>query len=67
MLKKEVRIGGVYRAQVSNRMVDLLIVSECPLGGWYADNLLTHKRIRVKSAQRLRFEVQPKTLAEILT
>jgi len=54
MLKKEVRIGAIYKAQVSNKLVNVRIMSLCPLGGWFAVNLSTHKQIRVKSAQRLR-------------
>jgi len=65
MLKKEIRIGAIYKAQVSNKLVSVRIMSLCPIGGWYAVNLSTHKQIRVKSAQRLRYEVPEPTLVEI--
>lgn len=57
MLKKEVEIGGVYRAKVSNEIVLVRIIGVSPYGGWSARNLKTNRVIRIKSAQKLRERV----------
>lgn len=54
MKKAEVKIGGVYRAKVSDKLTDVRIDQANVQGGWDATNLATNKRIRIKSAQRLR-------------
>jgi len=54
MKKNEVKIGGLYTAKVSDRIVKVRIDSTNTHGGWNATNTATGKRIRVKSAQRLR-------------
>lgn len=58
MRQKDVEIGGVYTAKVSNRIVRVKINNEHPHGGWYATNLQTLRVIRIKSAQRLRERVR---------
>lgn len=57
MKKSEVKIGAVYTAKVSDKLVEVRIDSENRHGGWEAINLATGKRVRIKSAQRLRGEV----------
>jgi len=54
MKKNEVKIGGVYVAKVSDRLVSVRIDSTHSKGGWNATNTATGRRIRIKSAQRLR-------------
>jgi hypothetical protein len=54
MKKSEIKVGGVYQAKVSDRIVDVRIDSTHSQGGWNATNTATGKRIRIKSAQRLR-------------
>jgi hypothetical protein len=54
MKKDEITIGGTYLAKVSNRVVPVRIDAENAHGGWDATNLLTGKKVRIKSAQRLR-------------
>ncbi len=54
MKKNDVKIGYCYTAKVSNRVVPVRIDSVCSHGGWNATNTATGKRIRIKSAQRLR-------------
>jgi hypothetical protein len=56
MKKNEVRIGGIYAAKVSDRLVQVRIEAESRHGGWDATNLATGKKVRIKSAQRLRGE-----------
>jgi len=53
MKKNDVKIGGVYTAKVSNRLVPVRIDAEKGTG-WSATNLATGKTIYIKSAQRLR-------------
>jgi hypothetical protein len=54
MKNTEVRIGGVYWANVSGRRVKVKIDYLCTYGGWWATNLETQRnRIRIKSGQRL--------------
>jgi hypothetical protein len=54
MKKNEVQVGGVYSAKVSDKVVEVRIDAECRHGGWEATNLATNKKVRIKSAQRLR-------------
>jgi flagellar biosynthesis GTPase FlhF len=53
MKKSEVRVGGVYVAKVSDRLVPVRIDSAHSRQGWNATNTKTGKRIHIKSAQRL--------------
>ncbi len=54
MKKDEIKVGQSYEAKVSNRIVTVRIDSTNSHGGWNATNTATGKRIRIKSAQRLR-------------
>jgi hypothetical protein len=54
MKKDEIKIGHLYEAKVSDRIVSVRIDSTNSHGGWNATNTATGKRIRIKSAQRLR-------------
>ena len=54
MKKNEVKVGGMYIAKVSDKLVTVRIDSTDSKGGWNATNTATGKRIRIKSAQRLR-------------
>ena len=56
MKKSEVKIGRVYTAKVTNKLVQVRIDAESRYGGWEATNLTTGKKVRIKSAQRLRGE-----------
>ncbi|UCC30024.1 MAG: hypothetical protein JSU86_17725 [Phycisphaerales bacterium] len=64
MKKNEVKVGGVYVAKVSDRIVTVRIDSTHSKGGWYATNTRTGERIRIKSAHRLRGEARKTTKAE---
>lgn len=54
MKKADIKIGSVYRAKVSDKLTDVRIDAENAGGGWDATNLATKKKVRIKSAQRLR-------------
>ena len=57
MKKNEVKIGGVYAAKVTNKVVQVRIDAESRHGGWDATNLATGKKVRIKSPTRLRAAV----------
>ena len=54
MKKNEEEVGRCYAAKVSGQMATIRIDAENPRGGWDATNLRTRKKVRIKSAQRLR-------------
>ena len=54
MKKNEVKIGGIYTAKVTNRLVQVRIDAASRYGGWDATNLVTKKKIRIKSPAKLR-------------
>ncbi len=54
MKKNEVKVGKLYIAKVSDKLVTVRIDSANTRGGWNATNTATGKTIRIKSAQRLR-------------
>ena len=58
MKKADVKIGERYIAKVSGFLVPVRIDSESLYGGWNATNMKTRRRIRIKSAQRLRRRVE---------
>ena len=58
MKKNEVKTGKYYTAKVSNRMATIRIDAENPNGGWDATNITTSKKVRIKSAHRLRRETR---------
>jgi hypothetical protein len=61
MKKHEVKVGGQYLAKVSDKVVAVRITAPNIHGGWDAVNTATGKRVRIKSAQRLRGEARAKT------
>ena len=63
MKKNEVQVGGVYSAKVSDKVVEVRIDAENRHGGWDATNLAPNKKVRIKSAQRLRAVVGGETTA----
>ena len=54
MKKNDVETGATYVAKVSGKLARVRIDRECPYGGWDATNVDTGRRVRIKSAQRLR-------------
>jgi len=59
MKKKDVEIGGRYVAKISNNLTTVRLTGECPYGGWDAVNEKTGKRVRIKTAAKLRRNVDP--------
>jgi hypothetical protein len=64
MKKNDVKVGGLYTAKVSDKLVAVRIESAHSKGGWNAINTATGKRIHIKSAQRLRGAVKGATKAK---
>lgn len=64
MKKDQVLIGRTYQAKVSGQLARVRIDAESLHGGWNATNVITGRRVRIKSAQRLRREVASETNAE---
>jgi len=58
MKSSDVKIGGVYTAKVTDKLVSVRIDAENRHGGWDGTNLSTGKKVRIKSPQRLRAEVK---------
>jgi len=54
MKKNEIEIGSTYTAKITNRVVPVRIDATNPHGGWDATNLATKKKVRIKSAAKLR-------------
>jgi hypothetical protein len=59
MKASEVKVGGVYTAKVSEKVVPVRIVREHQSGGWVGKNEVTGKEVRIRSARRLRYPVVP--------
>ena len=53
MKNAEVKLGGVYYANVSGKKARVRIDAEASGGGWTATNLETNKLVRIKTARRL--------------
>lgn len=64
MKKEDIKIGQVYAAKVSDKVVTVRIEKENPRGGWEAINLHTNRPVRIKSAQRLRHAIQRDDVAD---
>src|SRR5258706_3667924 len=59
MKKKDVSVGGEYRAMVSGKLCRVRLEAVSHYGGWVARNLDTDRTVRIRSAQRLRPLVLP--------
>lgn len=57
MKQKDIEVGGVYAALVSGTVVPVRIDRESPFGGWEATSIATGRRVRVRSARRLRYRI----------
>ena len=54
MKKNDVKVGETYHVKVSGSVADVRITGENPHGGWDGLNVLTNRKVRIKSPQRLR-------------
>jgi len=69
MKKNEVKVGQTYRCKVSGSIANVRITSVSPHGGWDGVNVATNRKVRIKSAQRLRGRTpqRPATRKKIVT
>jgi hypothetical protein len=58
MRKAEIKIGSTYQVKVSGKLSRVRINGICPFGGWYGTNTSTGRDVRIRTAARLRFEIQ---------
>jgi hypothetical protein len=61
MKRNDIKVGGTYVAKVTGKLARIRIDAEDPNGGWSATNLETKRRVRIKSARRLRHESDSET------
>ena len=59
MQKQDIHIGSTYIVKVSGTLAKVRITREHQRGGWYGTNLGTGREIRIRTAARLRKEVDP--------
>ncbi len=64
MKKNEIKIGSTYTAKITNRVVPVRIDATNQHGGWDATNLATKKKVRIKSAAKLRGVYRDTTKSE---
>lgn len=65
MKKNDVKIGENYMAKVTNSVVPVRIDTETPNGGWDGKNLVSGRKVHIKSAQRLRRKCTEADLASL--
>ena len=61
MKKAEVKIGQTYIAKVSGILSPVKILGDSSYGGWDGMNIQTKRRVRIKTAGRLRRRVDTPT------
>jgi len=54
MKKQQVQIGQLYAAKITDKVVPVRIEAEHPGGGWVGTNTQTKRKVRIKTAQKLR-------------
>ena len=57
MRASEVKVGMMYAAKVSGKVVPIRVIGHNDGGGWPAVNLRTGRLVRIRGAGRLRFAV----------
>jgi len=58
MKKSQITLGATYAMLVSGAIVPVRIVGLHRLGGWIGENRITEREVRVRSAQRCRYEME---------
>ena len=57
MTKSEIKTGRYYATTISGKMTIVKIEATLPRGGWTGRNILTNRRVRIKSPATLRGDV----------
>ncbi len=66
MKKAQVTVGETYVVKVSGNLVHVRLLGESPYGGWDGVNLQTKRRVRIKTAAKLRRQVGTGTYVQNL-
>lgn len=56
MKTKDVKIGGMYVAKISGTMTIVRLDQVCSHGGWIATNMITERKVNIRTAAKLRRE-----------
>ncbi len=67
MRKAQIEVGGVYEVRVSGNLVPVRIRGKHYISGWDAENVLTGREIRVRTAARLRRAMSEDQVQDALT
>ena len=65
MKKNDIKIGQAYMAKVTGSDAPVRIDAQNPHGGWDAKNLVTGRKVRIKTAGRLKRQCTQADLANI--
>lgn len=57
MKKDQIKIGQLYTAKITDKIVPVRIDAEHKDGGWTATNTQTNRKVRIKTAQKLRNKI----------
>lgn len=57
MKKQQVQIGQLYAAKITDKVVPVRIEAEHEDGGWVGTNTQTNRKVRIKTAQKLRNKI----------
>lgn len=66
MKKVNIEIGRIYLAKISGRLVPVDLLHEHFYGGWTAKNMLTGRHVRIKTAAKLRRELDPEVARNLV-
>ncbi len=57
MKKQQVQVGQLYAAKITDKVVPVRIEAEHEDGGWVGTNTQTNRKVRIKTAQKLRNKI----------
>ncbi|MEW6737640.1 MAG: hypothetical protein AB1489_40545 [Acidobacteriota bacterium] len=60
MKKADVKIGNIYVVKVSGKLTTVRLTRPSPYGGYEGINVATGRKVRIKSAAKLRYEATEK-------
>jgi hypothetical protein len=60
MKKRDVILGQVYAVKVSDHIQPVRLIAESPYGGWVGRNEGTGRKVRIRSAAKLRARLEKK-------
>lgn len=62
MKKSEVMIDNTYVAKISGRLCPVRLTGKSAFGGWVGINLRTRKGVHIKTAAKLRRQIDPQVV-----